>query len=993
MHKVKTINYIVFLYFLLLLPNMCWAQELLFKKIHHGNGLPANSVYRIIQDRRGYLWMATEQGVIRYNGSNFVHYTRRDGLTDNEVVVLKEGEDGKIWFFGYNGSACYWYQDKIYNASSDSSLNAIKTNYSFLDFYEDQHMRKWFLSIGSTVMVDPNSNDPAMERNFDGCTMYYAFGDSLLIFKQKQHESILYCNNQVSVYKQRFIPRNEGFPFRTKDGRIYFFSSDYLIEQTKLEQKICLKLDANLRKSKTLCVSISKDGFVWIASQFGLYCYQQNNLSLAPKIYLPEISFTMVFTDREDNVWVNTPGDGIIQIPAITRKVSYFNPQKGEPNARCYSIAKMTDGNVVIGLNNGKWMNWFPKTNSVLTHETKKPTSEKCFLLQTSAKDVWVGMSLQILHYNAQLKSEHIVPFYNDTQLVSVISVVKSFSYRQGKFFIGAKHGIYEYFPDPNHSTNSKGVYNTKCSCYGKLKWMSDNKIYSVYYSNNKSLWFGTDSGLYVHENGVTRNCSNENTLLQERINCIEETEDSLLLLGTNGMGLLVYKNGKILQHLQMAEGSGSSFCKKISVHGPLIYVLTLNGIFVFRSINGQLVEELPSAMFSLFQQKEINDFFVDGNEIGMAGNQGVYLIPNRFSENNIPRPQTYIEKVFVGDSSFSFKQGLSLNYDNNTFRIQFISIHFQIPERVNYRYRLRSDQAWFYTSGNSVVLPLIEPGSYTFEVQGRIGAGDWSNSASFSFIIMPPFWRETWFVFLCLSVITSISVWLVMRYFKTKIRRKEEQHKIKLRISELEQQALLTMMNPHFLFNVMNSIQSFINTNHPKQANQYLSDFARLIRMNLDISHKKNISLEEELAYLKLYIHFENLRLQKDIFFDIEIDSEIDKEDLFIPAMLIQPFVENAIWHGLRDMNEQGFIKLLFKVNSLNQLEIQILDNGIGVPESLLLDSFLTQANQAKGLSITLQRLCLLHQVTDSRGLIKFTHIYPENAFKGTCVSLCIPL
>lgn len=972
---------------LLLLSISATAQELLYQKINHANGLPANSVYRIIQDRNGYLWMATEQGVVRYNGETFLHYTRNDGLSDNDIVVLKEAPDGKIWFFGYNGSACYWFNHKIYNAENDSFLRRIVTNYSFNDFFEDSQKRQWFLSIGNTILADPKNKELHTNVNYNGCAMYYNWGDTLFSFKLMRNVSKLIVNGVPYNYNPRYLPRGEGFPYRNAAGEIYFFSNEYLVLQRGMLQKPILKLNEKLRRSKTLCISISKDGYIWIASQFGLYCYLQHDLTKAPRIYLPEISFTMVFTDNEDNVWVNTPGDGIIQIPSITRQVQFFNPQTQGLNARSFSIGRMQDGNIGIGLNHAEWMLWNPQTNAVQKFVSPKRSSEKCYLLQTAGADLWLGMPLQILHYNAIKQKQHIIPFYANGKKRNIISVLKSFAYLDGEFFIAGKHGIYEWHAGESNSKSAN------CNCYGEMIWEANNKVYAAYYAKNKTLWLGTDSGLYARENGSTRNCSGYHPLLKERINCMAETADSLLILGTNGMGILVYHNGKILQHLPMKEGNGSSFCKKIVVENKLVYVLTLNGLFVFNAQNGLLHEEPSSAIFSLFQRKEINDFYVHGNEIGMAGSQGVYYIHNRFSDTLLLPPKTYIEKVQLQDSAFSLYQKLQISYPVNALRFSFISIHYQMPSRVNYRYRLSPQSAWIYTQHNFADLTQIEPGDYLFEVEGRIGQGQWSKAAVFPFEIIPPFYRRWWFVALCFIAIAFFTAFGARRYFKAKLLRKEAEDKIKLRMNELEQQALLTMMNPHFLFNVMNSIQSFINHNNPMQANQYLSDFAKLIRLNLDISHKKFISLAEEIAYLKLYIHFENLRLQKNINFEIKLNPGVDEDEMLIPAMLIQPFVENAIWHGLRGIAEEAELKISFSLTQNQQLQVEVQDNGIGIPEEMLSDTFFDQPIRANGLSITIQRICLLHQQAKAHGLIWFSHVMPHGKYKGSLIRFILPV
>jgi LytS/YehU family sensor histidine kinase len=193
-------------------------------------------------------------------------------------------------------------------------------------------------------------------------------------------------------------------------------------------------------------------------------------------------------------------------------------------------------------------------------------------------------------------------------------------------------------------------------------------------------------------------------------------------------------------------------------------------------------------------------------------------------------------------------------------------------------------------------------------------------------------------------------------------------------------------MMNPHFVFNVMNSIQHYINTQNTASANKVLTGFARLIRKNLEICTKSYISLEEELEYLNLYLKLEKNRFGDKLHYIFSIDPEIDLGDTFIPSMLLQPYVENAIWHGIMPKETEGQIQINIKMLDSFYLNIEIIDDGIGIENSLKNKK---DTHISKGMQLTKERLNLLAQI-EAKPIHLNVH---QNAINGTTVSISISL
>jgi LytS/YehU family sensor histidine kinase len=209
--------------------------------------------------------------------------------------------------------------------------------------------------------------------------------------------------------------------------------------------------------------------------------------------------------------------------------------------------------------------------------------------------------------------------------------------------------------------------------------------------------------------------------------------------------------------------------------------------------------------------------------------------------------------------------------------------------------------------------------------------------------------------------------------------------------ISGLEQKALQAMMNPHFIFNVMNSIQHYINGNDRQAANLYLSDFAALVRMNLEISNKSFISLFEEIAYLRLYLSLESLRFKNRLDYAISIDPEIDEEETTIPVMVLQPFVENAILHGVVPLTETGLVQINITKENDDLMKVQIIDNGVGYEHSL--ESKSGSKHISRGMKLTRQRLELIGRRSGQQCYVEVKDARQVYMKQGTVVEILLPM
>jgi LytS/YehU family sensor histidine kinase len=279
-----------------------------------------------------------------------------------------------------------------------------------------------------------------------------------------------------------------------------------------------------------------------------------------------------------------------------------------------------------------------------------------------------------------------------------------------------------------------------------------------------------------------------------------------------------------------------------------------------------------------------------------------------------------------------------------------------------SYQYRfLGSSNEWQTTSKTFVEFRALSAGHYTFEVAVLDKQGKRSKEiATLSFVITPPFYLTWWFGAFVFAL--AIGYYLIKRRFELRRKIYEREQELNMKIIELEQQALKAQMNPHFIFNCLASIQHFINKDDPDSANRYLSNFSKLIRKTLDLSGEQYITLEKEISYLRNYVQMEKMRFLDKFQYRIDVDPFIVLNAVFIPPMLIQPLVENAIKHGLRYKEKNdGVLRISFTLSG-NDLLCIVDDNGIGIKRSNELKVIMNIDHISKGTRLTDSRIQALN-------------------------------
>jgi hypothetical protein len=344
-------------------------------------------------------------------------------------------------------------------------------------------------------------------------------------------------------------------------------------------------------------------------------------------------------------------------------------------------------------------------------------------------------------------------------------------------------------------------------------------------------------------------------------------------------------------------------------------------------------------------------------------------------------------DTVYVGNALLENQEV----HFNSILRIQYVGLSYKQHRNVHYRYRLpEKDDDWTYTMNTEVEFAFLAEGHYTFELSASNEDGEWSPPVRFRFFIEPPFWRTWWFIL----GIGSLVLGVMFSVFILRIRRLREQSRIREQLYDYRQQALVARMNPHFIFNSLNSIHYFIFNEDKRVAGKYLTRFASLMRLTLDFSTRDYVTLEEDLSALRLYMELEAWRFRDKFTFSLHVGETIDVKAIRVPPMLVQPFVENAIKHGLLNRIEAGGkLDVRYRFDGKN-LECVVEDNGIGREEAEKLKQGVTDGiHRSAGVSITRQRLETACEKNRQPFLLEYSDIISSTPSEsGTLVRFYIP-
>lgn len=528
------------------------------------------------------------------------------------------------------------------------------------------------------------------------------------------------------------------------------------------------------------------------------------------------------------------------------------------------------------------------------------------------------------------------------------------------------------------------------------------NRVVDIVEDFERNIWVAmgtglckiTNFGLVAGSTSGERKLYHEYPVLSSRINSIWlEGKQNIWFASDKGIAVYDFKTREMTSYTELNGVDLSSSTSVVKDKDGRLWIGTMKGLYVIDKDGFKFLDRktgLPSnEILSLHFDSKTNEIAI-GTSAGLA-----ILDVKKFNKYSPLTLNVMIPGFKGGDSVFTHFDNLILDPDQQNVTINFAGLNFSSPGSVLYKYKLNGE--WAETGNDFLSLASLPAGDYELQIFAKTRNGDWGRPAVIDFMIKPVFFESIWFKVI-IAVFFLVTGPLILRWqLNVQRKRSKEQLELTERINQLKHQALSAMMNPHFVFNSLNSVQYLINSNKNEEANDYIAMMAKLMRINLETAGRGFILLSEEILRLKLYLDLEKLRLGDKFVWEIYTGNDVDPERVMIPNMIIQPFVENSLWHGIIESGRNGILTISFHFEEITlksgldrALVIKVTDNGIGIQQG--------KKNKkvdhiSKGTEIVEERLRLLSSKMEIPQPILFEDLFsrgPES--QGTEIVISLP-
>ncbi len=928
------------------------------------DGLPSANIYSIYQDEKGFLWFTTDAGIAKYDSHSFVLFNTDNGLSDNEVFQMKRDHKGRVWLLTLNGKTAYIYRDKIYNETNSDLVKKISGSSLMSDFYEDAQNNIYFsYRDGEIAIVKPN--DQVLEK---GKAKIPHIG----LWKNQNKLSFLtplgiYDENNLPIHPQLASNYNRAYHIRNEN----YVSHNNELFRVDINNQL-EKIVAIPEKTEILQMYIEKNK-IWICTRNGLYLKEKQGL----KRYFEDEIVSNVTRDFEGGYWISTLKKGAYYVPSFAVFVNNMNATT-PTKLNCISINDEKE--IWVG---GEFNNYFIKPHN------------QNFVKQTFSSE----------NQPDQIKS---IRFFNgDTYVVGKTKVLKIDNHqKKSSFGFGANDILID-------QTDLFIAYNLtfKVALKNLTKVIEEKKIgphlllskrASVFEKDSKNnTWIGTNNGLYQYnrKDSIT-NWSTKSDYLQTSIQDLYfDNLTQTLLVASNSKGIITVKEDQTIRQISRKNGLNSITCNTIKKTANDYYLVgSNNGLnSIFFKNNSYTIKNLNPILG--LKNKKINDIGFLDDVVYLATDNGLLYFNIKNIERKNSQPKCLIENLKNQNGVVLQQQPYQFHYSNNDVSINYTGISYINQNNLTYYYKLDGQsEHWSKTNESQINYKSLAPKQYTFSVYCMDGYGVKSNTAVISFEILAPFWQKTWFILLSI-VLISLLIYAFIQYRlkqqqklfeieKTSIQFERDKANLDKQMTDLEQKALRQQMNPHFIFNALNTIKGYYSEGDAVNASTYISRFSKLLRMLLE-NADQSISLANEIEMLRLYIELTKIRYKNKFEYALFVAEELNVNDLLIPTLLLQPIVENAIIHGLAPKSEKGLLKISF-LRKVNQLECHVEDNGIGREASKKKQKH--KEYESKALEITTERIALF-----SKGIgpstFEIIDLMSDGKASGTKVIVTIPL
>jgi two-component sensor histidine kinase len=963
----------ILLYCLLLASLTCplFSQENVVRYINEKDGLENVACYDILQDQKEYLWIATNNGMYKYNGRNFKAFKENNGMLGTVITNLFEDKKGRIFYSTLSSKIGYIFNDSCNTVPASDSLNKILENGKLyilqIGSYDSLNLiistqRGHFL-LDKATLSNLKRIDPKPGINFwfliKNSISYSSF---YLIHPLSKIYNFHITGEGYDIYHQVDFTQN---PNGGSSVKSYYLSNGKIAISLGNEFYVFSKKGLDFNKtynSKIINIREDKSKNCWVFPQSGnTEIFVNCDFNRKPNEQLPDHFISDLIIDKEGNTWLSSLVYGLLLIG----KSKFLNfPEVAGLDKELYAMRKMDEDIYFSTI-----------IKQLYVHNNKKDTLDY----------------MRMVNLQPLINVRDIIKHHDKIYVgASPASYVYDSNWNcLGEILIDGRNSLINRFA----VTSNDEIWGIKGDNIFKINGKKNIKSYSIparsqgiSVINGNEVFITTGYKLYELKKDSFYSVSPDNV----NIFAIKQAPDGSVWVCTDRLGVLQYKNRRLIRSFSSDDGLKSNCCYNVEFDkNNDLWIATDKGLSKIETngsvINYTMQDGLPSNL--------VYKMLVDDDLLYLSTNYGLCMAKISDLKKSDHSPPIYIIKILCNDEVVDFTQPGHFSHYKNNIQINLDAIAFLNGSKLQYKYRLQGVQNnWKISNNSEITFNNLPPGNYKFEVVAITADGIESKTpAVYEFVIRKAVYQTWWFILLVAGGV-SLAIYLAVRRQIQSIRKKEqEKTRINQLLAESQLTALQAQMNPHFIFNAMNSIQAYILNNEKQAAYDYLAKFSNLIRKVLQQSQHKTISLAREIETLSLYIELEQNRFKNKFTYEITTDPQILVNEIMIPTNLIQPLVENAIWHGLMHLPAEQSGKLTIHFSQRpNQLVIIVTDNGIGREAA---KNFKKEKNhESMGTQLVYNRLSILASTQYIQGKIITLDLYnQEQQPTGTEVQIIL--
>lgn len=961
------------------------GQEILFTNINNSLNLPSQECYNVIQDSNGYIWIATENGLAKYSKDNSKIFDKQNGLPENGVYFIEERKPGELILLTANNRILRVKNDIIQEDELTKVLQkelAIKLNENTFDtsylINQNSNGNQIINTQQRTLLIEPKTNkiiNLSVKNNYQS--------KAYLVIDKRSNQSYFVKNNLKWMYK---LQKGENKMEITVIGK-------------KTAKKFTIK-QLNTTSLDWRSRIVNNKGFTFVSVHNNLIQIDENlNIKIIP--FTSVIS--SLYINEKHGLWVGTSSNGVFHYPNY-KKLDNFH----------HGLNGLTVSSILVDKEEGTWCTttekgvFYAANYSVLHYPEKKELNKKTTLLKTIDDQLFLSTEIDHLFRleNEQLYSTKLLTTGNaDVTDILVFNNKKHIATKGYFGILNNKYKIEKIIKSPKHNGNltayqldsfGKDLYILGVGAIykyidGKIEMLpqflsSKGRCFKVI--NHDLIYVGCKDGLYKIRplSDTQEKIKDINTAVSK----ILLTKNGKLYFTTRGQGLNELVNDKaVYVPIKNASLVMNDLCEDAQ---GTIWIASNKGLLKYRKNKSNLYKKANGLL-----SDDITHLSIYQDKLYLSSPDGLCQFQIKTKLENQTPPLLKLAQLKVNNVVYNVtKPKIALKYWQKNLTVTFDRLHYKAGNQESLVYKLIGQDTDFRRSNtNTISFENLAPDDYELIVYSINNDGIKSEKPiRLNITIHPPFWKTAWFIIILLTLLLCLIFLGIQKAIQSIQKKEAEKTRINKLISESQLSALQAQMNPHFIFNAINGIQNYILNKKEEEAYSYLTKFSQLVRLVLNNSRNKELTLQDELDMLALYIELEQLRFDHTFDYRLTIDSAVNPYEIEIPSLLIQPYVENAIWHGLMNLKKERNGQLNITVSTENNLlKIVIEDNGVGRTKA---NEFkINSIHHSVGMQLTQERLDVIKNILKANEVKVVIHdvVNETQEVCGTKVELYLPL